>query len=111
MKATTAKARPRLGDECWFVQWTYELVWIDGDSTSEYREIDRDNCKERTRRVATKAEAERLAREVYPETVGVFGFVEYWHAVYEAYDDNDGTGPYLAHWEPTGDPATYEGEG
>lgn len=105
------KTRPLIGDECWFVQWTYELAWVGGDDTSEYREVDRDNCKTRTRRVATKEEAERLAKEVYPQTTTCFGFVEYWHARYEAYDDGDGSGPYLAHWQPTEEyPETYEGE-
>lgn len=105
------KQRPRIGDECWFVEWVYELVWVDGDSTSEYREIDREACKTRTRRVATKEEAERLAKEVWPQTVDRFGIVEYWHAVYEAYDDDDGTGPYCHRWEPTSEwPEVYEGE-
>lgn len=79
--------------------------------TSEYREVDRDNCKTRTRRVASKEEAERLAKEVYPQTHNGFGFVEYWHARYEAYDDGDGSGPYLPHWQATEEhPETYEGE-
>lgn len=106
------KNRPHIGDECWFVEWTYELAWVNGDDTSEYREIDRDACKQHTRRVATREEAEKLAREVYPQTTNCFGFVEFWHARYEAYDDNDGSGPYLAHWQATADyPETYEGEG
>lgn len=103
------KTQPRIGDECWFVQWTYELAWENDDDTSEYREVDRDNCKTRTRRVATKEEAKRLAKEVYPQTTNCFGFVEYWHARYEAYDDGDG--PYLPHWQATEEyPETYEGE-
>lgn len=108
---SSTKSQPRIGDEYWFVQWVYELAWVDGDSTSEYREVDRDNCKTRTRRVASKEEAERLAKEVYPQTHNGFGFVEYWHARYEAYDDGYGSGPYLPHWQATEEhPETYEGE-
>ncbi len=105
------KSRPRIGEECWFVKWVYELAWVDGDSTSEYREVDRDNCKAHTRKVATEEEAKRLAKEVWPQTHNAFGIVEYWHARYEAYDDGDGSGPYLAHWQATAEyPETYEGE-
>jgi hypothetical protein len=103
--------KPTIGEECWFVEWVYELTWVDGDSTSEYREVDRDNCKTRIRKVASKEEAERIAREVWPETHNAFGVVEYWHARYEAYDDDDGTGPYLPHWQATEEYSeVYEGE-
>lgn len=103
------KVQPHIGDECWFVQWTYELVWVDDDSVSEYREINRDKCKVRTRKVPTKEHAERLAKAVWPETKNAFGFVEYWHARYEAYDDCDE--PYLASWRPTAEHSEiYEGD-
>lgn len=106
-----AKRQPRIGDECWIVEWVYQLAWVDGDSTSEHREVDRDNCKTRRRTVATKEDAERLAKEIWPQTHDAFGIVEYWQVRYEAYDDGDGSGPYLPHWEPVrayGE--IYEGE-
>lgn len=93
------------------MQWTYELAWVDGDSTSEYREVDRDECKEHIRRVETREEAERMAKQVYPETINVFGFVEYWPARFEAYDDEDAFRyPTVGNWECIADPEYYEGE-
>ena len=101
--------RPRLGEESWFVEWVHELAWVDGDDSSEYREVDRDLCKTRIRRVATREEAERMAREVWPETHKAYGVVAFWPARYEAYDDQDGEGPYCHRWEPTADEEYYEG--
>jgi hypothetical protein len=99
------KKRPRIGDECWFVEWCSKLAF------DECGDVDRDNCKNTTRRVNTREEAEALAKEVWPRTKETSGIVEYWHARYEAYDDGDGSGPYLHHWEPTEEwPEVYEGE-
>ena len=103
--------KPRVGDTCWFVEWVYELVWVDGDSTSEYREIDRDNCKTRTRRVATREEAAALAKEVWPQTHQAFGLVNYWPAEFVPYDeDHAGMFPHVGFWEATADGECYEGE-
>lgn len=108
---TKVKTKPRVGDECWFVQWAYELAWVDGDSTSADREVDRDECKEHTRRCETKKEAERIAKQVYPETINVFGFVEYWPARFEAYDDDDAIKhPTVGCWVCIADPEEYSGE-
>ena len=41
------------------------------------------------RQVATKEEAAKLAREVYPQTTNIFGVVEYWPATFVAYDEED----------------------
>lgn len=103
-----AKPRPRVGDTCWWVSWTYELAFEDDEQTV----IDRDSCKERERKCATKEEAERVAKEVYPQTVGVFGFVEYWPATFVAYDADDAvTYPHAGHWESDVEwPEVYEGE-
>ena len=108
---TKQKKRPRVGDECWFVEWTYELVWVDGDDTSEFREIDRDNCKTHRRMVSTKEEAEKLARDVYPQTTNCFGFVEYWPATFTAYDEDDAEAfPHAGFWECTADPECVDGD-
>jgi hypothetical protein len=105
------KQKSRVGDECWFVEWVYELVWVDGDDTSEYREIDRDNCKTRSRKVSTKEEAERLAREVWPQTHDAFGVVQYWPAQFVAYDEEDaGRYPHVGYWEATDEGECFEGE-
>lgn len=104
-------SRPRVGDECWFVEWVYELAWVDGDSTSEYREIDRDECKTRSRKVATKGDAERLAKEVWPQTVNCFGIVDYWPSRFVAYDESDVIEfPHAGFWEATDDGDVYEGD-
>lgn len=105
------KPRPRVGDEAWFVEWTYELAWEDDDDSSEYRTVDRDNCKTHCRRVATREEAERLARQVWPETRETFGVVEYWSAQFTAYDERDAAMyPHAGFWESTGEGGVYEGE-
>jgi hypothetical protein len=107
---TKQAKRPRVGDECWFVEWTYELFWIDGDDTSEYREIDRDRCKDRTRQVASKEDAERVAKEVWPETHDTFGVVEYWPARFIPYAEEDAADyPHAGFWETIGEVEVYEG--
>ena len=96
------KYRPRVGDVRWFVQWCDKLAF---DSCGD---VDRDNCRERTRMFTSREHAEKFAREVWPQTVDKFGIVEFWEAEFTAYDDGDG--PYLGHWEPTSDrDEVYEG--
>lgn len=104
----TSKKRPRVGDKCWFVEWCVELAFYDDDPAGD---LDHDNCKTTCRRVANREEAERLAREVYPQTVGTFGVVEYWPSEFVAYDEDDATRyPHAGFWEATADPEFYEGE-
>jgi hypothetical protein len=109
---TGAKAaKPRVGDECWFVEWTYELAWVDGDDRSEDRVLDRDNCKTKTRRVASREDAEKVAREVWPQTHNTFGVVEFWSARFTAYDEDDAAlYPCVGFWEATGEGEFYEGD-
>lgn len=105
---TTQKTRPRVGDECWFVEWTYEMAF---EGEGEYRYVDRDNCKTRTRKVATREEAERLAKEVWPQTVDCWGIVEYWPSQFVAYDEDDASlYPHAGFWEATADSEIYEGD-
>lgn len=96
------KEKPKVGDECWFVEWPYELTY---DSNGE---LDPCETKTKQKRVSTKEEAEKLAREMYPETLACGGWVEYWPARYEHYDDGDD--PYPPHWEPCGKIEYYEAE-
>lgn len=104
--------RPRVGDRRWIVEWTYELAWVDGDDSSEYREIDRDNCKERCRMVLTREDAERVAREVWPQTHNAFGVVQYGEAEFVAYDENDAAMyPHVGYWEAINEYGeVYEGD-
>lgn len=94
------KYRPRVGDVRWVVSWVDKLTF------DECGDLDRDNCRERRRLFETKAEAERYAREVYPRTVGVFGFVEYWPIQFVSYDGETSCGC----WKDIADAECYDGE-
>lgn len=101
----TAKRRPLVGDECWFVEWCYELAF------NECGDVERDLCKMRTRRAETKEEAERIAREVYPQTLNTFGVVDYWPSQFVAYDEADAARyPHAGFWEATAEAESYDGE-
>lgn len=103
---TLTRTKPRIGDEAWFVEWCFELVFYE-DST----DVDRDRCKMRTRRFATKEEAVTFARAIYPVTKNTFGVVEYWHAIFTAYEEDDVIlYPHVGYWEPDEDSEFYEGE-
>jgi hypothetical protein len=68
---------------------------------------DPDRDVTRVRRVATRKEAERFARTVYPEDQ--YGAVRYWPATFVAYDEGDAARyPHAGFWEATGDVETYE---
>jgi hypothetical protein len=106
--ATKEKYRPRVGDERWFVEWCVKLGKADeNDPDSEW---DRDSDVYRSRAVATKEEAEKLAREVYP--MDQYGAVAYWPAEFVAYDEDHAADyPHVGFWEDTGDAEHYEGDG
>ncbi len=73
--------------------------------------MEHDLCKVKCRRVASKEEAEELAREVYPQTTETYGVVEYWPATFVAYDDDDAESyPHAGFWEATADAECYDGE-
>lgn len=97
--------RPRIGDECWWVEWCSALAF---DSCGD---VDRDNCETRQKRFTTKDEAEKFAREIYPVTTETFGVVEIWPARFEAYDDDDAElYPHVGRWEAIGDVEYFEGD-
>jgi hypothetical protein len=109
MTGEKQQPKPRIGDACWFVEWCIELAFCGGNQ--EYG-VDCDACKMACRRVGTKEEAERLAREVYPVTTKTFGVVGYWPAEFVPYDDDDAVRyPHVGRWNATADPEYYEGEG
>jgi hypothetical protein len=102
---TANKKKWRVGDSGWEVEWTYELAFEDDEQTS----VDRDNCKERRRWFETKEEATKYAREVaYPQTVGVFGFVEIRPFVIEYLVPEDRAGIHVEYMDGED---FYEGEG
>lgn len=104
----TTKQRPQVGDKCWLVEWCVELAFEDNNPENG---VDHDNCKLKRRQVATKEEAENLAKEVYPQTTNTFGVVEYWPAVFTAYDEGDAIRyPFAGYWKRSGDYEFYEGE-
>ncbi|MBV8094428.1 MAG: hypothetical protein JO110_14625 [Acetobacteraceae bacterium] len=92
--------QPRVGDECWFVEWCVALAF---DSVGD---VDRDGCTMERRQVATEAEAEQLAREIWPQTHGIFGIVNYWPARFVAYEERY---PWAGYWQH-GESKVYEGE-
>jgi hypothetical protein len=103
-----AARRPKVGDEAWFVEWCTKQGMVDEDHPEYGCEPDK-NVME-SRRVASKEEAERVAREVYP--LDQQGSVSYWPARFVAYDEDDAeTYPHAGHWEATDDAEYYEGEG
>lgn len=106
--ATLTQKRPRIGDECWFVEWCLELAFYDDDPTGD---VDRDRCKMIERRVATREDAEQLAREVYPVVTQTYGVVEYWPARFVPYSENDAADyPHVGYWDAIGNSEFYEGE-
>jgi hypothetical protein len=100
--------RPRVGDECWFVEWCVEIGWVDPAHPEYGTEPDLD--VRRTRMVRTRKEAERLARKVYPEDQA--GTVAFWPATFVPYDAADARRyPHAGYWRATADRDHYEGEG
>jgi hypothetical protein len=53
-------SKPKVGDEAWFVEWVSELAF------DECNDLDRDNCKRKTRKAATRDEAEKIAKDAWP---------------------------------------------
>lgn len=104
---TLKQNRPRIGDSCWFVEWCVKLGLVD-DEHPEYG-CNPDRNEMRQRRVNTREEAERLAREVYP--LDAYGAVPFWPATFMPYDDDDAViYPNVGFWEATADADHYEGE-
>jgi hypothetical protein len=104
---TTATKRPKIGDECWFVEWCIKKGMVD-DAHPEYGG-DYDLDVNHTRRVATREEAEQVAREVYP--IDQYGAVSYWPARFKPYDEDDAAFyPHVGYWIETGDTEYYEGD-
>lgn len=107
---TTTQKRPKVGDECWFVEWVYELAWRAWGPGEQDRDLIHDACKTRTRQVTTREEAERVAREVYPQTTNAFATVQYWPARFMPYDEDDAAAhPHAGFWEATGETIEYAG--
>jgi hypothetical protein len=103
----TVKHKPRVGDTCWLVEWVTKLG-LEDENHPEYG-CNPDKDKRSIRQVATKEEAERLAREVYPQDQ--YGAVCYWPATFVAYDEDDtGRYPHAGFWEASTDGEYYEGE-
>lgn len=104
---TKTKQKPRIGDTCWLVEWCSEAV-LDEDGQFDH---DATTNKEHTRRFASKAEAEQFAREVYPQTVGVFGVVSYHPVEFVPYAEEDADlYPSVGYWKETADSEHYDGE-
>jgi hypothetical protein len=102
---TKVKNRPRVGDTCWMVEWCSALAF------DEVGDVDRDNCTDVVRRVATMEEAEALARKVWPATTNTFGVVSYWPAEFVGFDELDAVRyPHAGYWEATADAQCYEGD-
>lgn len=96
--APTIPPYPRNGDEAWLVEWVAELAFdANGD-------VDWNNCKEAEQLVATREQAEELARKVYPQTVGKTGCVHYRLMRF----GSPWGGP--ADWHRAGDTEEYAGE-
>jgi hypothetical protein len=101
----TKSARFRVGDETWFIEWCPKLVF------DENGDCDHDRCVDNVRKAATKEEAERIAREVYPETTNAFGVVSYYPARFVPYDEDDAAEyPHAGFWDAIGETEHYEGD-
>lgn len=96
----------RTNPKRWFVEWCSELAFYEDGSA------DRDSCKMRTRGFATREEAEKFAKEVWPQTHNTFGIVTYWEAEFTAYDEDDAARyPHAGFWEAIGEhEEVYEGD-
>jgi hypothetical protein len=104
----TKKTAPKIGDTCWVVRWCIKAGLVDDENPEYGGDPDRDvYC---SRRVATRAEAEAVAREVYP--IDQHGMVWYWPAEFMAYDEDDADlyYPHVGRWEETADAEYYEDE-
>lgn len=65
------KTLPQVGDRRYVVEWIDKLAFDDAG------DLDRDNCRCRTRSFATKEEAWAFAKSVYPQDQ-LGSFVAYW---------------------------------
>jgi hypothetical protein len=107
MSAQRTASRPRVGDEAWVVEWCTKIGMVDEDHP-EYG-CDPDNSETTEQIVPTKADAERLAKEVY--RLDKYGSVPYWPIRFMAYDEDDvHRYPYVGYWDATDDAEYYEGE-
>jgi hypothetical protein len=103
MMSNRSMQRPKVGDECWYVRWCTVVVYDDAGC------VDLEKCIMRTRRVATKADAQRAAREVYP--LDRFGAVAYWPARFTPFDEKHAAlFPHTGEWKDTAEEEYYEGE-
>ena len=110
--AAEERYRPRVGDRRWFVEWCDQLAWVDDDSTSEYRQVDRDLCLYQIRTCMTREEVEAVAKEVYPQTVDRLGLVTYWEAEFTASNPEQAIRyPHIGRWVDLGEREEYHGEG
>jgi hypothetical protein len=98
-------SKPKVGDEAWFVEWVSELAF------DECNDLDRDNCKRKTGKAATRDEAEKIAKDAWPEAETLLGYVEYWPSEFFPYDEEDAARyPHAGYWNATGDVEVYEGD-
>ena len=101
------KNKPRVGDEAWFVQWCVKIGLEDEDHPEYGSNPDLD--VNRTRKFATRDEAEAFARVIYPQDQR--GAVAYWRSVFVAYDEYDALiYPYAGYWETQEDSEWFEGD-
>jgi hypothetical protein len=109
MGATRKKnaTQPKIGDECWIVEWCIKAGLVDEEHPEYGGDPDLD--VHRNRRVATREQAEATAREVYPQDQ--HGAIRYWPARFVPYDEDDADlYPGVGYWDEIGEYEFYEGD-
>lgn len=90
------KARPKVGDHRWFVEWCSKLAFYEECPG----EVDRDRCEMSRRSFPTREAAWAFAKEVWPATTQTFGIVEVWEAEFTPYDEDDAARyPHVGYWD------------
>ena len=103
MPTQTKRSRPRVGDECWEVEWCEKCAH---DENGDH-DFDRDKMAYRS--FDREVEAQAFAVEIFPKCQ--HGNVAISPHRFEAYDDDDAIRyPHAGHWECTADPYFFEGE-
>lgn len=98
------RARPRVGDERWSVDWVKEIGWIDPARPDLGCDPDRDVIVHRS--FATRDEAMKYVREVMPLALG--REVMLWPEEFVPYDEDDRHKyPHAGCWAATADPEGF----
>jgi hypothetical protein len=100
---TRQRRRPRVGDECW------EVEWCAGVPLDENGDADLDRADYRVCRFADRDAALAFAREIFPKDH--FGAVRITPERFEPYDELEAVAyPHAGYWQAIGDSEFYEGE-